>query len=123
MSKTPITVLLTCGGGPGTLAHLAALKQSTKYDARVILADGSPASGNLFLPDVDARYRIPNCDQPDFVPALERLIRRERVGYLYSGLDEEMPVIARHRMAFEALGCKLLMPPADSLDAALDKRA
>lgn len=125
MTKAPIpvTFLLTTGGGPGILAQVEALRASTHYRARVILADANPASGNLFLPQVDAAYRIPLCHDPDFIPSLLRLIARERIDYLYSGLDEEMPVIARSRHLLEAAGCRLLLPSANALDAALDKIA
>lgn len=118
-----VTVLLTCGGGPGILAQLESLKRSTRYRARAILADANPASGNLFLPEVDAAYTIPGCQEPDFIPALVRLIGREGIGYLYSGLDEEMPVLAAHRDVLRQAGCELLLPPAQALWDAWDKRA
>lgn len=123
MTSPPIPVLLTCGGGPGILAQVASLAASRRAGVRIILADANPAAGNLFLPEVDARYRIPLCSDPDFIPALIRLIEREGVRYLYSGLDEEMPVIARHRAALAAAGCGILLPPAEALERALDKRA
>jgi carbamoyl-phosphate synthase large subunit len=117
----PVTFLCTCGGGPGILAQVAALRQSSKYAARVLLADFSPASGNLFLPEVDGHFRIPPCTAPDFIPALLRLIERERIDFLYSGLDEEIPVVAAHRAVLEAAGCRVLVPAPDALLAALDK--
>lgn len=117
----PITVLLTPGGGPGILAQLAALKTSSRYRCRAVMADANPASGNLFLPEVDAAYRLPWFDSPDYLPALIRLIAREGVAVMYSGLDEEMPILARHRGRLEAAGCKLVLPPASTLENALDK--
>lgn len=116
-----INFLCTCGGGPGILAFVEALNASTTYDARVILADANPASGNLYLPGVDARYRIPACTEEDFIPALLRLIEKENVQYLYSGLDEELPVLARHRDLIESKNCRLLLPDAEALEHALDK--
>jgi len=123
MTRRPVTVILTCGGGPGILAQVEALRCSERYEARIVLADANPASGNLFLPEVDARYRLPLCQDPDFIPALRRLIEAEGATALYSGLDEEMPVLSRHREEFEALDCRLLLPPAEALDRSWDKAA
>lgn len=116
-------VLLTPGGGPGILAQLAALKSSTRYACRTVLADSNPASGNLFLPEVDAAYRLPACDSADYLPTLLRLIVRERITVIYSGLDEEMPVLAHKRTALAEAGCGLLLPPAQALEVCLDKAA
>jgi glutathione synthase/RimK-type ligase-like ATP-grasp enzyme len=123
MARQPITVLLTCGGGPGTIVHGIALKKAAGYDVRVVMADSNPASGNLFLPWVDARYRIPSYTSDDFVPALLRLIQREKVGLIYSGLDEELSILSRSASQFSKHGCSLLLPPADVLETALDKLA
>jgi carbamoyl-phosphate synthase large subunit len=116
------TVLLTPGGGPGILAQVASLAQSSRYPARIVMADCNPASGNLFLPDIDARYRLPKCDSDEYLPALLRLIRREKVDILYSGLDEELPVLAKNREAIAEAGCGLLIPPVSALEDALDKK-
>lgn len=116
-----ITVLLTPGGGPGILAQLAALKTSSRYRCRAVLADANPASGNLFLPEVDAAYHLPSFDSANYLPDLIRLIGREGVAVMYSGLDEEMPILARHRDQLKAAGCKLVLPPASALENALDK--
>lgn len=117
-----VNVLLTPGGGPGILAQLVSLKKSKKYSARAILADSNPASGNLFLPQVDARYQIPLCSSADFIPAILRIIKKEGIDFYYSGLDEEMPVLARNRTALEEAGCRLMLPEANALDNALDKK-
>ena len=118
-----VTVLLTPGGGPGILAQLEALKTSTRYAARVLLADCNPASGNFFLPEVDARFRIPPCSAREFIEVMVGLIRREGITHWYSGLDEELPVIAANRSHIEAAGCRLVLPPLPGLKNALDKAA
>lgn len=87
------------------------------------MVDSNPASGNLFLPEVGARYCIPPCGASNFLDAILKLIEQEGIEFLYSGLDEEMPVLARNRGAIEAAGCQLLLPCAESLEQALDKRA
>jgi carbamoyl-phosphate synthase large subunit len=122
MSKMRCIFLLTPGGGPGILAQVESLRRSSGLDARIILADSNPASGNLFLPEIDDRFRVPPCSDYRFVEALAGLLLREGVDYWYSGLDEELPVIARHRGVFEAAGCRLLLPPVEALEAALDKK-
>ncbi len=121
MTDRKTSFLITCGGGPGILAQVEALKISRRHDARIILADSNPASGNLFLPEVDARYVIPPCGDPAFIDALIRLIVRENVSFMYSGLDEEMPVVALHRHEIQAAGARVLLPGHDALMGAFDK--
>lgn len=122
-SMNKVNILLTPGGGPGLLAFLASLRSSEKYAARIVMADMIPECGNLFLPDVDACYTLPACNSLEYLPALLRLIHKEKIGYFYSGLDEEMPVLARHRDEIERAGCKMLLPPVQTLETALDKLA
>ena len=123
MDRLPVNFLITPAGGPGILPELESLKQSKRYAARAVLADSNPATGNMFLPGVDARYRIPECTADDFIPALLRLIEKEKIDYHYSGLDEEMPILAKHRKAFKKAGCRLLLPESEALACALDKKA
>ncbi|MBU1741867.1 MAG: hypothetical protein KKC37_09990, partial [Proteobacteria bacterium] len=119
----PVVILLTPGGGPGILAQVASLRRSMKYQARIVLADANPASGNLYLPEVDAAYVLPPCHSPDYLAALLRLIDKEGVQVHYSGLDEEIPILAAHRAKIEAAGCRLVIPPAAALEDSLDKIA
>ncbi len=74
------------------------------------------------MPEVDAAYQLPPCDDKSYIPALRRLIERERIGVLYSGLDEELPILAHYRDVIEALGCRILLPPEEALQRALDKQ-
>lgn len=123
-TKTAITrvpFLITPGGGPGILPEISALRRSHRIDAKIILADANAAVGNLYLPEVDAVYRLPPCSDAEFIPSLLRLIEREDIRYMYSGLDEELPILSRNRDAMEALGCKILVPPPEALECALDK--
>jgi len=112
---------MTTGGGPGLPAILRSLKQSDLYDVRTILCDINPATGNFFLPDVDARYIIPPYHNSDFIESLISLVKRENVDYFYSGLDEEIPVISANQNLFEQAGCKLLIPSVSALEKAWDK--
>lgn len=120
---TQVSFLIIPGGGPGILPEVSSLRQSRRIDARIILADANPAVGNLYLPEVDAVYRLPLFDSEDYLPALLRLIERESVRYLYSGLDEELPFLSRNRATIESAGCKILLPPTEALETALDKIA
>ena len=121
MENKKITFLLTPGGGPGILALVHSLRVSNKYQARIIMADSNPASGNMFLESIDKRYQIPACNDSEFIPALLRLILFEHIDYYYSGLDEEMPILAKNKELINAAGCKLLLPSQDSLEISWDK--
>jgi len=116
-----INVLLTPGGGPGILAQVASLVQSKRYRARIVLADSNAASGNLFDSRVAKAYLIPSCDSKDYFPALIRVINKENISILYSGLDEEIPLLAQKQSELLAVGCNILLPGVEALETALDK--
>ncbi len=121
MQKKNVTFLLTPGGGPGILALAYSLKNSKKYKARLIMADSNPASGNMFLEYVDECYQIPLCTDKNFISAIIKLVKLENIDYYYSGLDEEMPIIAKYKHLIAAEGCKLLLPSELSLNNAWSK--
>jgi carbamoyl-phosphate synthase large subunit len=67
--------------------------------------------GKIFAADVtqlssaylcaDARFLVPTCNSPEFVPALLDICRAQDVRLVVPTIDPELPVFAEHRAAFE----------------------
>lgn len=63
---------------------------------------------------VDQGYLVPAVEHEAFVPQLLEICRRESVGLLLPLIDPEIPILAKARAQFEALGVQLgvVDPPA-----------
>lgn len=122
-NKIPVRILLTPAGGVGILPELRSLVESKKYDPYIVLADSNSAVASFFLPEVHARYHIPQCGDSHYIDSLTKLIEREKIQYHYSGLDEELPVLASNKDRLTNIGCYSLLPDAGPLRSVLDKYA
>lgn len=122
MGKEQVNVLITGGGGPGYPLFYKALKQSSRYQVRTVATEINRFAGNLFRRDwVDTAYLTGRNDDPAFIDEISEIVRRESIDFLYSGIDEELPIFARHRERLAELGCRLVLPPAPALEMAFDK--
>jgi|GEM_PF-3357599 len=124
MSRERVNVLITGAGGAGYPLIFKALRASQRYEARVVAADMSPLSGNLYRPEwVDAAYCVPAVDAADYLDVMFEIIRSEAICFWLSAVDEELPVMARHKAQLQSLGCRTVLPPAEPLEVAFDKKA
>jgi len=95
--------LETCGGGT------------------VIAVDASPFSAALY--ESQARFLVPHSHEPSFLPVLLDLCRTHQVRLLVPTRDEELPIFARSREAFEAAGTTVMVCDAHTVDLCQDKLA
>jgi hypothetical protein len=115
MNQNKHTVLVTacgCPGGPSVVRALAG-------DFRVVATDLDPAASGRFW--TDAFHTVPGGDNPDFIPALLSICRREGVDVLLPESSAEVLPIARARDQFEELGVKVLVSRPEAIEVALDK--
>lgn len=124
MNKEKINVLITGGGGPGYPLFYKALRHSRKYDVRIVATEINRYAGNIYRSDwVDAAYLTKKNSDPEFIDQICGIARREKIDFLYSGIDEELPVFARNRNMLDELGCKIVLPSESALNMAFDKWA
>lgn len=62
---------------------------------------------------------IPFIGQKDFLPRLNRVLREERIDYLYPAHDSALLFLARHREELEA---RLVAPPLETVETVRSKR-
>lgn len=110
-------ILLTGGGGAGTIEVIKRLRATGRYF--VIAADASRYAGGFAF--ADRSYVIPFGASPDFEGAFRRLIHRERPDFVIPLVDEEIPVV--HRIvAGESNGrVRVVAPTPEFCELALDK--
>jgi carbamoyl-phosphate synthase large subunit len=110
MSK--ITNVLVTGVGGRSVGHqvLHALSLG-KEKYRLVATDVENFSFGLYL--ADAAYLVPHADSPDYISAIQELIKLEKIQALLPGTEPELRALAFARQRFENLGCEIV---ASSLD-------
>lgn len=110
MSKT--TNVLVTGVGGRSVGHqvLHALSLG-KEKYRVVATDVENFSFGLYL--ADAAYLVPRADSPDYIDAVQQLVKREQIQVILPGTEPELRSLVSARQSFENAGCVVV---ASSLD-------
>ena len=113
-----MSILVTGAGGGAGLSILKSL-QDTEH--RVIAADGEVLATGLYT--TGKGYVVPYATSPAFIERLLEICEIERVRLLFSGLDAELPVLARHRKVFDEHGVTLVVSDERVVQICDDKLA
>ena len=125
MNEPPrhVRLLFTGIGSPSTPAVLEAIRCASRYRVTIIGTDMNMLAGNMYLPDVERRFMLPEANASlAYIDAVCELIERERADLYFSTCEEEYIWIARYRSRLEAVGCRVFLPPYDALAVSYDKR-
>ncbi len=95
------------------------LRASQGETVKIVAADASEYAPALYF--ADKRYIVPGIDDPGYISALLEICKAESIDAITTCIDPEIPVLARHRSEFEALGVVVLCPCEDAALLCLDK--
>jgi len=70
----------------------------------------------------DHKALVHRVDDPRYLPDLLGLVRKHRIELLIPTVDLDLKLLARHRPAFEELGCRVLISAPKVIDLCQDKR-
>jgi carbamoyl-phosphate synthase large subunit len=96
--------VLVTGVGGGAVGHQilhALLLMRDRY--RIVATDADAFAFGLY--QVENRYTVPLARDPGYIPALLRIIDREKIEALLPGTPQEVGVVARHQAELAAAGC------------------
>ncbi|TSC97262.1 MAG: carbamoyl-phosphate synthase large subunit, partial [Candidatus Peregrinibacteria bacterium Greene1014_49] len=115
----PVTVLVT-GAGAGIGQSILKALHHSKIKTRVIAADMNPLAAGMYR--CDAAYIIPPVQDPGYIKKLQQICSAEHVELLLIGTDVELPVLAKHKEAFEkATGTCIIVSSPQTIAIADDK--
>lgn len=122
--KDPVTVLVTCVASQVIPSVIQLIRNHPLFDVRVIGIDTRREDESVGASFCDAFYQAPMGDAPGYGMAVEEIIRREGVRFIYPGSDEEVRTIAgiQDRLG-EKYGCKLASSREETVVLASDKLA
>jgi carbamoyl-phosphate synthase large subunit len=90
-----------------------------QIEGKIVGVDVDPLAPALR--EADATYIVPRLADPDSVPTLAEVCRREEIGLIFPLIDEGMPVLAAGRAELEETGARLVMVPEGALAITVDK--
>ena len=116
----PFNVLISSAGRRVALLRIfrEALRE-LGLRGKVFAADASPVSGAFH--DADGSWQAPRCTEPEFVPWMLELCRRERIRLVAPTIDTELPAYASHRDAFAAQGTIVAVSSPETIAIGNDK--
>jgi len=88
-------------------------------DGRIIAIDIDPLAPALGV--ADRAHIVPGLTEPEYVPALAEICRRERAGVVFPLIDPDIPVLAANRAVLEAAGVRLAVVSPEAAAVAGDK--
>jgi carbamoyl-phosphate synthase large subunit len=107
------SILVTGVGGP---AGKSAVSYLANKDCCVIGTDMRSVDSS-----VTHFIEVPAAGDVSFIPTILKIIREFEITLLIPTVSEELPVIARAKTSFTALGCQVMIAPHHAVDIANDK--
>lgn len=93
--------------------------QTLGISGRIIAVEIDPLAPALQLADVT--YMVPRWSDPQCIPALVEILRRERPAVVFPLIDPDIPMLAEHREVLEATGTRLAVVSRKAAAIAADK--
>lgn len=85
----------------------------------VIVTDMSPYAPAIF--EADKYYLVPRITEPDYIPTVLDICRKENISGVLSLIDPELSLLAANQEKFAALGVQIIGSGYDLCERALDK--
>ena len=114
-------ILATACGGPSTLSFTRSLRDADPKRRKYYIVGTDYDKYNIHRAEVDKAYLCPAATDPKYIPFIRHLIKKERIDFLHSQPEIEAFTIGKHRDEILSTGCKLFMPPQETIELLRDK--
>ena len=115
----PVAVLVT-GAGAGVGQSIIKSIKLSKVKTKLIIADADPLAAGLYRGSV--AYIIPRCDSKNYINELIRICKKEKVKFIFSGTDIELPALSENRRKIESkTSATVIVSSPKSIEIADDK--
>lgn len=106
------------GGAPSN-NFIRSLRESTRKD---FIVGTTCLPSDLFLADAEEKYVVPPATAPEYPETILRLIAKTQPEFIHLQNDYEVRAISRIRDEVLALGAKLYLPDAETIENCVDKQ-
>ncbi|MEM7815644.1 MAG: ATP-grasp domain-containing protein [Candidatus Aenigmatarchaeota archaeon] len=118
-----LKIFYTGAGSPGTYGIFKAFRRGAVEEGRrlkIITADINPDAYGFHF--AEKGYVIPPGNDPDFIPKVLDICRKERPDLLVSVVDPELLPLSKSKNEFESLGVKVVLSEPQAIETAQNKR-
>lgn len=112
-----MNVLLTCAGRRNYLVQF--FREALGGEGKIFAADASPHAPALR--EADEAFVLPRLDDPNYLDQLLAVCQERRVDLLIPLNDYELPLLARHRNCFRAIGTLPVISSPAVIETCYDK--
>ena len=113
---TPLRILVTASGAPGSPRLLRALRENGERPVHLTGVDMRPESAGRFL--CDGFALVPAGADPEYLDRLLEVVERERIDVVFPQSSAEVGPISA---GLERFGVPVLVAPAEAVRRASDK--
>lgn len=111
-------LLIGSAGGAPSNNFVMSLRASGDRDHLIGMC---AVPSDLMLADVDERYVVPYATAPDYFQRLQQVIAKSRPDLIHAQHDFEVRELSRRRAEITAMGVKLFLPDAETVENCVDK--
>ena len=112
-----MNILLTGAGGAAAIS----VWKSLEAQHTIFMVDIDPCAAGLYLVPADRRMILPKGNHPDFVKTMLRICKERRIDVFIPTVDVELAPVSAEMKAFEAIGTKVPLSSAATLNICFDK--
>lgn len=112
-----MNILFTCAG---RRTYLLKYFKENLSDGDLVLATDMQLSAPA-LQVADVKLQVPAVYDPEYVNITLNICKEHKVDALISLNDLELPILAKHKAEFEAIGTKVIVSDPNVVDIAFDK--
>jgi len=116
-----IKVLITACGGPSSLSFSRSLRDADPKGKKYFLIGTDCDKFNIHRTECDKTFLCPKANEPEYIPFILEIIKRESIDILHSQPEVEAYTIGKNRNKILATGCKLFMPEQEVIELLRDK--
>lgn len=106
-------------GGLSSLRLFKAAYKELALQGLIIATDINPLAPALQV--ADRAYIVPPISDPDYVPTLVKICRKEQIKLIFPLIDPDIPVLANHREEFESIGARVVVVSREAAAITRDK--
>jgi len=110
-------ILVTGAGGNASRSFIASLRMAAE-PFHIVGTDTNPY--HLECAEVDVRYLLPRCDEPNYLAALQEVVSRENIALIHPQPDVEVAFLSSHR---DKLPAPVFLPTDSAIHTCQDKMA
>lgn len=112
-----MNILFTCAGRRNYLINY--FKEVLHGEGTVFAADMQKTAPAMV--DADKSFIVPGIYSDDYISAIEKIIRDERIDAVISLNDLELPILSSNKHRLEKLGCRVIVSDERSINISFDK--